>query len=171
MSDFGDDDVQRRVELEEGVGRPERLSELVPRHELTRSGGQKAQGTRRLILERHAPAVPLQLARARIKFERPEPDESPIRADGSVDARELLAHHVPRGSRAARPIDAGQPTAPYLCPVRVDPVPSTFNSDGGGRRLLLHAGNVASEIVEGKRLRVQHEKQLQPMVKLSRRWF
>ena len=79
VPDLRDDDIEGGLELDEGVGRPERPTKLITCDELAGPRHEEPQDARGLILQGHAPAVASQLACRGIELEGPEPHE---RANG-----------------------------------------------------------------------------------------
>src|SRR2546428_766632 len=74
--------VQSDIEIDERVGRPELLLQLLARHHSSGALEQQPQNLKGLVRKPDLQAMPAQLARLRVELEDPEPEDSRRRARG-----------------------------------------------------------------------------------------
>jgi hypothetical protein len=74
--DFIDSSVQAVVEVDEGVRRPDSLSQLLSRNRLTRPGKKRSQYLKRLILKTYLEALLSQFTSGEVGFKDAEPDNA-----------------------------------------------------------------------------------------------
>jgi hypothetical protein len=76
LPNFVDRLIQASVEVHEGISRPNRLLQILPRHHLARMPQQHRQDLKRLFLQLDLQPVLAQFASLEVEFESPEADDA-----------------------------------------------------------------------------------------------